>query len=100
MNELNQSTNIIYFPTAFFNPVFLFVKIFFFKELKNSKCHKKIIVKYNNQIEEHIAYPYPINNNGKYEEVYCDVNINDVCIIRYISPEYIINIKNTKRRNR
>ena len=60
----------------------------------DKECYKKITVEYNNQIEEHTVYSYPRINNGKYEEVYADIDTNDVCIIRYISPEYIIKIEN------
>jgi hypothetical protein len=61
----------------------------------DKKCHKSIRVDEPNT-DPIICYPYATMINGKYEMVWARVDVSDVYINSYITPEFITNIDDIK----
>lgn len=61
----------------------------------DKKCHKSIRVDESNT-DPIICYPYAAMINGKYEMVWARVDVSDVYINSYITPEFITNIDDIK----
>lgn len=56
-------------------------------------CHRIVVTNYQDKIEEHECYPFPIQRgNNKYEQVWCPLDAN-FAVDKYVAPEYIIEIK-------
>lgn len=56
-------------------------------------CHRIVVTNYQDKIEKHKCYPFPIQRGkNKYEQVWCPLDAN-FTVDKFVNPEYIIEIK-------